>query len=327
MKYVLPLLLLATSLSAFADVTPASSFRFESREYSLQRLGRTLWVTPARIDVKAVIAQGNPPDCAEYEARLAKLKNAIKTCSNEKSSYCDMMAKSVYIMAENRAGGGDAPDLTQGKANFWKVAEVSPSIDRAALTAAAAKQAGVSESAVRLNLDPRAKLKSAPAARFDEGSFVKRVEGFVKFGANELGAWNNQGLVTRNALAACDILAGRVHFTGPAESSLTSTDLTPDVVIDTAWKAYEAIARAPALDLSLSPLAQAHKVGFYLGREMPELAEPADPLLDVTEVFNRFFEQRSFGLKLKEFGSKESMRTQIYPDQTYRASVNHEWSL
>jgi hypothetical protein len=272
-----------------------------------------------------VLERGTAPKCEEYEARLENLKGGLEICAKERSSYCDSITRSLFIMAENRSGANDAPDLTEGKTNTWRVTESSPAVNRAALTTAAAKAAGVSEGAVRLNLEPRAKLKAVPAARLSNDSLLKRVEKVANFG--EPAAWSNRGFVTKNALAACDLLAGRLHFVGAAESSLSSTDLTPDVVIDTAWKAYEAISRAPAPDSRLSPVGQSFQVGFFLGRELPELAQPADPLLAVGEVFSRFFEQRSFGFKLKEFGSKEIMRTQIFPDQTYRAPVNHEWSL
>jgi len=318
-------LFIAFSVPALAD-SPPQRIRFENRDYQMQRLGRTVWVSPVKVEMRATIAKGKMPECEYFESRLTMLKLALKNCQ-EDPALCRSLASSLYFLAENRTGPTQEKDVMQEKSNFWRIEPRTTKVDEAGLTAAAAEKAGVSASFVRLNLEPRALLKTAPNVIFAEDSFVRRVENAVKFDSANLATWKAQGLLTTNAFAACDILAGRAHFSGEAESALSSTDLTPDVVLDTAWKAYEAIANAPAVDSRLSPLAQAHKIGFYLGLKVPELAAPSDPLLDVTEVFNRFFEQRSFGLHLKEFGSKESMRMQIYPDQTYRVSAQHEWSL
>lgn len=319
------LILLLFSAPAFADAPAKISFA--GRDYSLQRLGRTLWVSPLVVEARAKITKGRAPDCEEFETRLAALKDTIASCATEPSAYCRTIGRSLYVMAENRTSASDAPDFTQAKAVSWSIEEVPSETNTAALTKAAATAGGVPEDQVRLNLEPRAKLNAVPTVTFGEDSLVRRVERVVQFGADDLAHWTNQGLVTRNAFAACDVQNGRAHFSGEAESSLSSTDLTPDAVIDTAWKAYGAIARAPAFDPGLSPVSQAYRVGFYLGRAMPELARAADPLLEIGAIFERLFEERGAGFRLKYFGSKESMRTQIYPDQTYRISLTHEWRL
>ena len=72
---------------------------------------------------------------------------------------------------------------------------------------------------------------------------------------------------------------------------------------------------------------QAAVIGFQIGRMVPELATPSDARIGVTELFTRFYEIRENSLRLKDFGSRDLMRSQLFPDQTYRTDLTYDWSL
>lgn len=303
---------------------------FANSTFQIEQVGEKYFVYPSPLLLTAHAASDLAKnDCSLLASDVGKVKNLHFFCERDLNYPGCRVLKRDIIFRSKEENFQSPPIFYPGK-RTWKLTPRDEGlVNQATLKRHVAITFGYIEKDIVVKVSEDMTDAHLTAADSSESSLLSTVTKIVPLAPDNLEPlqFRDGRLRVNNRFLACDLESGNLKVAGKAKLNLSYAEGISEENLDAIWQLYSDLQTYIDTDgfKNLPNLMQAAHLGRRLGLAMHKTG--LENSFSFIEIVDDLFIVDERWVKLKFFGSKDELREQQYPSQTFSKDVEVDWSI